>query len=406
MREFAHNLSWSSVGFLFNAITLFGVNILAARLLGPDGYGKYNLILVSANLLSTVVLLGMQTVVAKFVSESENESEKSIFMSNALRIVTANNIILSLVLAVAFLSGSTYLANGGLLFVTSVFAFAIFLSYKSVFESIARGFGLFKTQSMLKIAESLAVCMAFFLFFYVLHYESVYSYIAALVFGMFIFCVYLYRKLSRFMVPWNTPYFQKTIRYSRNTILLLMIMTFMSYADRLYVGRFLGMRELGIYSAYLTSSTVFIGQIMLMLNNVFFPTVVSMKDKQLVRHQLDRVALYAFFPIFLLLFAVSYVVIGFFGEGFEKSIILVAIFSFLAFLQLFGSLYLSLLSAQDVSYEKYREFLFVLPVILMALYGFLIVFNRNSLLSAVFVYSVYVIYNFTIIRLSCNYEKK
>jgi hypothetical protein len=42
MRKFLGHLSWSFFGIFFSALILFVVNILAARILGPDGYGKYN----------------------------------------------------------------------------------------------------------------------------------------------------------------------------------------------------------------------------------------------------------------------------------------------------------------------------------------------------------------------------
>jgi len=405
MEDFLSNLSWSSIGFVFNALTLFIVNTLAGRLLGPEGYGKYNLVLVFANLVSVFVLLGMQTVTVKFLSESDNEDDKRKFMSNSLMIVTANSFIFLVILGIIFSLNPFGVAIKNSIFLLMVAVFAIFLSYKALFESIAKGFNLFKMQSKVKIIESLIVIVAFVFFFYFLKLNSAYYYILSLIIGMLAFCIYLYVKISNLIVPWDQVYFKKTIRYSKNTIILLIISTLMSYADRLYVGRFLGMHDLGIYSAYLTSSTVFVGQIMLLLNNVFFPTIAAIKDKQAIRYQLDKVAIFSFLPIFVILSGISYLVISFFGKEFEKNIFLIAVFSFLAFLQLFGSLYLSLVLTQDTTYEKYKNLLYVLPIIVFLSYFLLWLFNFNSLSCAVLVYSIYIIYNFTIIRLSCNYAK-
>ncbi len=406
MREFAINLSWSLGGFFFSSFILFFLNVSAGRILGPVGYGKYNLILVLANIVSVVILLGLNTTTTKFLAESKNELEKKRILSNSIIIISITSLIsLCLFLLMLFLDLFNGLNLNPNLFFTAII-FAILLSYKSLFDGIAKGLNLFEYQTKIRIAESLIVVIIFLLFFSQLKIGNFFYYAISLIGGMVFFCLFFYFKIKSYVIGWSMQHFKRIFKYTRDTIVITIILMIVNYLDRIFVGRFIGLTDLGIYSAYLTSSSVFVGQIMIVLNNVFFPAVILLEDKDAVKKQVDKLFIFFSIPVFFLFSIVSYGALYLFGNNFEKNILIIFAFSFASVLQLFGSLYKSLVSSHESKYGKYRKLSFTLPIFFIVFYGILVVFDLKNLNYATFAYVAFVSYNFTIIRLSCNYEKK
>lgn len=406
MKNFIDNLSLSFIGFFFSSFVLFSLNIIVGRFLGPTDYGRYNLLLVIANIISIFILLGLNVSTTRFLAEDKSDIEKKKIISNSVIAVSLSSLFFLCVFWIMFYQDvfRDFEVEPFLIFVALIFA--ILLSYKSLFDGISKGLNLFKYQTGLRIMESIFTAGVFSIFFLKYNFDNFYYYAASLMAGMTFFCLSFYFKIKKYIIGWSWHHFRKIYRYTGNTIIISIILIAVSYLDRIFVGKFIGMTELGIYSAYLTSSSVFVGQIMLILNNVFFPAVVSLKDKRSIKNQLDRLFLFLSLPAFLFFFITTYVFLYFFGKEFERNVFFIILFSFAAMLQLFGSLYKSLVSSHNERYKKYMKFSYTLPFFLMFVYALMIAFDFRKIIYAVVAYVAFVSYNFYIIHLSCNYEKK
>jgi O-antigen/teichoic acid export membrane protein len=73
MRKFLGNLSWSLGAGLLAAVIMFGVNIVAGRVLGPVEFGKYNLVLSLATALMFFFLLGNNQSSVRYLSDKAHE---------------------------------------------------------------------------------------------------------------------------------------------------------------------------------------------------------------------------------------------------------------------------------------------------------------------------------------------
>ena len=82
MRTFLGHLSWSFLGIFFSSAILFFGSVLIGRFLGPNEFGKYNLVLAISNVAIVFMFFGFDTTAVKFISSGSNEIEKKAIIKN------------------------------------------------------------------------------------------------------------------------------------------------------------------------------------------------------------------------------------------------------------------------------------------------------------------------------------
>jgi O-antigen/teichoic acid export membrane protein len=396
MEKFLNHLSWSFLGIFFNGIILFGVNVLAGRILGPEGYGKYNLVLVVANILSIFILLGLDITSIKYISGSEKAEDKKQYLSNSFFIV----LVSSLLVFIFFFSPifNLFHLEKNIFLVAAIFA--IIMSFRTLLDSFIKSFNFFKFQSIVKLFEGVAILLSFFFFFFIFRISNYQYYIASLAIGYLSLCAIYFLKISGKIVRWNNQKFKDIIKYSKTTIILTVIGIIMASMDRIFVGKFLGIQKLGIYSAYLMSTTIFVGQIILIFDNVFLPMINRIENKEAIIKKIDRLFVVLFIPCVFLIFSFSFIIMKIFGKEFQSNILYILIFSILAFFQIVGTFYRSIVSSIKKSYIRLQKISCLLPILLFLLYLFISVKNNSNLNYYILAYSFYVTLNLIIIRKS------
>lgn len=405
MRDFLGHLSWSFLGIFFNGLMLFGINVLAGRILGPVGYGKYNLVLIIVNILSIFILLGLDITSIKYISSSKKMEDKRQYLSNSFFIVLCSSFCVS-IFFIFFASqlASLFHVDKNIFLLATIFA--IIINLKSLLDSFIKSFNFFKFQSVAKIIEGIIILLFFLLFFFVLRLSNYQYYIFSLIAGYLCLGIIYFVKISGQLVGWDKQKFKNIIKYSRATIVLTVIGIVMVSMDRVFVGKALGLEQLGIYSAYLVSTTGFVGQIILILDNVFSPTINQIEDKDVIIKKVDRLLILSLVPGTALMFLFSFAIMSAFGAKYQFNNLHVLIFSFAAFLQIITSLYRSIVSSIEKSYMRLKKISYGLPLLFFTIYSVLIMADARTLNYFVWAYCLYVILNLLIIRLSYTKTNK
>ena len=399
MKDFLKQLSWSFFGIFFNGIVLFIVNVLAGRILGPAGYGKYNLVLVVANIVAIFVLLGQDMTSIKYISSSEKEKDKKQYLSNSFYIILSSSFLL-IVFSIFFYFQIAHLLNFDQKIFLLAVIFAIMMSMRTLLDSFVKSFNFFKFQSLLKIIEGIIILAVFIFFFFVLKFDDYQYYIFSLTAGYFILCLIFFFKIKQKIVAWDKQKFSNIIEYSKVTIILTIIGIIMASMDKIFIGKTLGIEQLGIYSAYLVSTAIFVGQIILIFNNVFFPIVNQIENKSVIIKKVDKLLFLGLIPGTFVLFLFSYVIMNIFGKEYHLNVFYIMAFSAMAFLQLVSSLYKSIISCEEKNYLALKKVSYVMLFIFFIMYGILFIANVETLTYFVLLYCLYNIFNIAIIRIS------
>ena len=334
MSKFLGNLSWSFAGGVVAGVILLLINIIAGRWLGPEEYGKYNLILALSLFFIIPMTLGLDVSAPRFIALLKKRDEKNTLAKFILKRVFFTSVIFFLAFFLLFI----FLRNNGFFdFEIVIFAlcFAIFLSARNIFDGILRGRGLFQLQMKLRLLESFIIMISFVglcLFFE----SSFKTYVLAIALGYLSFNIFSFVKSKIFITSMNILQRQENvIKYGMYATVGAFASFLFMGSDKILVNSFFSKNDLGLYSAYFTASIIPISQLQTTIVNVFFPTVSQALNKEVVLKKINRLSFIFFVPIILFVFSYSLVFITLFGNEYGKDLFLILLFSIYATLFFF-----------------------------------------------------------------------
>ena len=182
MKRFVGHLSWSVLGGVSASVVMMGVNITAGRLMGPDEYGRYNLLLTLASMISIPILFGLDTSSVIAISSSNDSEEKRGNISSAFYFVLSSIMIMTLLFTFSLPYLTIRFALGKTFFLTT-FTFAIALSLKIILDAGLRGLHLFKYQYYGRMAEISSILLFFVVLFGIEKKYDYLNYVYALLVG-------------------------------------------------------------------------------------------------------------------------------------------------------------------------------------------------------------------------------
>jgi len=349
MRKFLGYLSWSFFGGIFAAGIMFGVNIFAGRILGPEGYGKYNYLLSLATASMFVFLLGNNSSGVRYISDKRHARERESILTAAfaMSLVQASLFLV----AILFLRGLISQRFGiDEKTVYLIFTLGFVLSFKDLLDSFLRALGLIKKQSFFKIADAVTVAVVFLSVLYFLrsgfsHLDYIYAFMIGGV--LFMLCaLYAIRgNFARF--GWE----HVSLLFNYNKFLILAsIGGFIIGLDKVFIGKYIGTEELGVYSAYYASSQLIISNLLIIFMNIFWPTAIKNKESLSVIMTKVNTLFFKFFPIaiFLNFFSILFFVY-LFGSKYPFNLSLAVLFSVASILNVSFFLVLSLLNIEKIN---------------------------------------------------------
>ena len=386
MKDFLNNLSWSFLGITFNAIMVFIFSIFAGRILGPAGYGKYNLILVIGNLLAILILFGQDSTVIKYVAEEKDFEKKKQYLSNSFYIVVIIGILAFIIgNVVYFVLVKSFDIDEKVGFFALLFA--ITYGYKNILDSSMRGYHYFKSQALAKIIEGITIVSVLIVIFFMKLYSYEY-FLVSIFLGSIAIILFYFSKIKKMIVKWDSVFFKNTLKYSRAAFISAILMISVSSFDRIFIGKFIGVETLGLYSAYLASTTIIVAQFILILSNVLFPMLGATENKKIIIEKIDKIAIISAIPAIFIIYLFSYMTMRLFGKSFHLNYLYLVIFSFIAFIQIICALYRSVIQTVGKAFIIFKNSIFALLIFQIFIYLFLYLFKLIDFKYLLLAYSV------------------
>jgi len=350
MKIFLGNLFWSFLGGVVASAVALVINILAGRLLGPQEFGKYSLALVIGEYLLIVFYLGLDTASLRAVAKSRNENEIKWNISSASYFVLTSMVVFStLALTFSKTLANIFSTTPGVVFVAVFLAIAT--GIKLLFNGFIQGTHQFKHQFIGKIVEAVIIIISFSTIFFYLHRYTYSSYVAVIVLGAAAIIITFFLKLKKYFRNFHKPTLLAQFSYGKLFLLSTALGTIFASVDKLAINRFLDVSQLGIYMAYYLVSIGLISQISQMFNNVFIPTIAKSLNKAIFG-KLERLIYLAVVPLTVLIIAIVYVAMIFFGKKYSVVPNLAISFGIFATLKLLLSTYNSIIITLSKSIYK------------------------------------------------------
>lgn len=392
MSKFLRHLSWSVIGGITASAVMMAVNIFAGRLMGPEEYGKYSLLLAMSQIIMIPLLFGFDVTSVIAISSSKDDKEKRENISSVLFFV----LISSLIFLVIFIVISPFLLSKfslGLTFFSITVFFAIVSGIKSILDSIVRGLHLFKYQFFGKMFEVALVVLLFLLFFGIAGKRDYIFYIVCLGAGIVLISVYFLKRIARYISAFKFSSLKKLLSFARILFIASLLGMAFNSVDKLIVAKYLSFTELGIYSAYFMMSVNLVAQLTQMFINVLLPTISGVNNGLFVK-KIDKVYSIGFLPIFISLLGIIFVAIKLFGDKYGVNLGFIVSFAFLSTLQIYLTINSTIITS--ISKEVYKKYVIYLNIVNLA---HLIFYVLMISLKAVSVQLILVLYIINVIIL-------
>lgn len=371
--RFAKDLSVTLLGGLGAFVLLFVANIVVARVLGPEEYGKYAIFFAIAQVVSLLYVLELDVSALYFLASKDvhkKEITASIMMMFGINILVFTFLAWS---AFYFFNFTQVTQN---VFVGAL-GFAVVLSVKRMIDAFLRADEQFVHQAFLRLGEGVVVVVTLGVFLGLLVQRSFVSYAGALAIGGMIFAVIGSVYIRHFFTVrgWTATRMNDIFRYNIFGLINAIINGIVKNADTLVIAAILGTKTAGIYAIYFTASVVIGARVTQLFISVFFPSIRTHVDQiHSVIRKVDRMFVRMFLPLVLCASCGVAVIILLYGDAYPfmwQWIVLGGVYIAVHF---FASLYGWILSSMSQrGYKQYNQsymygFIFYVGIIAGAYY--------------------------------------
>lgn len=303
--ELVHNFAYTFTGLSGATLITMGFNILAVRALGPEEFGKVNLVVSLGELMAIPMLWGLATAVLRHLG-AEPQKQKPI-MGTSFWIVTLLVILFSTIFNFSA-RGISSVSKIPTIFLTFAIVYAGTTTFFYLFQSYFQGLLKFKLLSRLCVLSAIifAVSISFSIFYLknttwgTLLWANLARFFIIIIAGLAIFRSAL------------TAYENKTAKqlshYGSYQMLSVLAGFFsLGTIDNIMINYFLGPVAVGLYAAYYLAFNVVVSKILMGVTQVFLPTAAGL-DASLLYAKIKRlfwktgwsIALVIFFLIWAL----------------------------------------------------------------------------------------------------------
>lgn len=352
-KNFVKNISYTTLGSIGYTFFLFFVNIAAVRVLGPEEYGKYILILSVMGFLEIPMFLGLSSSLMKYLPEADDEKNKLAVIATSFWIIFISTVISTL----SFLLFKNFFASlFGL--PVALFIFAILYSVINVFQltinSVLRGLHEFKKMAILQVVFAASIFVSFFTLLIYSGDKTFRLYVWSIVIGSVIYSLYYlitnYKKFSLFNFDKNK--LKILLNYGLLTVLNLISWFFISNTDRFFINKFISTSAVGIYAVYTGASMIIISKGLSPFLGVFFPTVSGMNNKLEINSKLNKLIKVGVIPFFAVNFILMYLMFLIYGNKYPVNFVWFLFFSISAILYAVAQVKWNLIFSQGTAALK------------------------------------------------------
>lgn len=249
MKSFKRNLSWIFIGNVIHSIFAFLLNIIVARLLSKDDYGIINYVASWISFFNAFAVLGISSVINKYYTENEKESNEYMCTSIFMRIISS---IISSILICILIFFIDY-NDKKILLVTFIQSFTFISSVGDVYIHWFRYKREANKVAVLRLISLLISAIVKLLALIVL--KNLYVYVAGIVLETLCFSILLfieYKKNYNFEIRISKRKAEKLLKSSYPFIIASIMTTIYAYTDKIMLQKMMGNEEVATYSVSVT----------------------------------------------------------------------------------------------------------------------------------------------------------
>lgn len=391
-QKFVLNTLWSIIGIGSISIIMLFVNIIAGRVIGPEGYGKFNLILSIAQLLVIPIIFGFDSVSIQAIASSKEISNKINKISSSFCFILMTIGIFVLCYLLLYFVFFKQLQHDTKLFLFFLFFLTILLALKTILNAFIIGLGFFKFQFIIRLIEIVVVISFFIIFFFITHNVNYIYYVVSLMSGIFVLNIFYVIRIKSFFKMSDFKTIKKLFSYGKIITLSALSGMLFSSVDKFIIAKYLGITELGIYSAYYTAASFVAINFSQLFLNVFFPSIAEIHDKLQIKKKIDKIFRFTFVPGICLLSIVVFIALKFFGVKYNINSFYIISFSTLGVLQIFFAIYhFLIMSISMIFFKKYLVYVNIFSIFYAGVCFIVIFLNLLSIQSMVNIVIMYAV---------------
>jgi len=343
--QFLKNLGYIGLGFGLARFITAIFNIISGRILGPEEYGKFSLLLSVAMFLAIPALFSLNSGMIKYCAEKEDKEERKKILMTGLALAWLLITVCSL-LYLALAEPLARLFSVSLPMFRLALVFAVIYAVNLMITSVLQGLRLLKERSYWELVYAVIL---FIIFLWLVFHRQERSYLA-----MFYPTVIAYSLVSITILIKERTYLglvfsriwaAKLLAYGFYGMVGALAFTFLNNIDKIMINKFLQPQDLGVYKAYYTASIGLAGSLVVLFVTAFFPQASRSKAKEKIFAKITR-----FIPYFFLLgipgtLFFEYVVLKLYGPSYPIDWLNLLLFSLATVLTLLYSSYDWLMAA-------------------------------------------------------------
>jgi len=316
MSKFLGNLSWSFLSGFVTLPVLMVVTTLAGRIMGPTEFGKYSLVLVISQFLVAAEFFGLDTTTVKYLAKAKDFSVQSSIISSNVRFISGISLTIFLATLIFFPLIKQVSPDYALIILVSA-AFALLSSVKLSQDLAVRGLEDFKLQAKNKILELIVVTAAFVWLFFLNNNETknYTDFITVLSLGLIVASLKYWQLIKRYVQKFDFSIIKKQIIESKLFFISALFGTIFLSLDRIFIGHFIDIQTLGIYSAYYLATFTVVAQISKLISNVFLPASARTQNKSFAL-KIDKIFALGLIPLMLATSLFGFFIMLIFGKEF------------------------------------------------------------------------------------------
>lgn len=350
-------LSWSVLGGVVAAGLLYACNVAAGRFIGPAEYGHLAFAVTLAQVLTIAVSSGMDLASSRAIARAADDAGRAAVVASALAVVTvlAGGIVLVAWAASAPLADALGVPD---VIVRAGSVLAAMYAVKAVADRQLAALGLVRFQAMAKPVEAFVTAALLVTVVVVLGHDRAVPALACFGVGTAVLVGTYVVRLRRMLVRRNVQreVMAQLARYGRVAVASAIVPLPLLYGDRVLVQRALTEAEAGVYMAYATSSFLVVAQVLMLVNNVFFPHVAAHDDVPLLVRALRVRTAAAVAPIGLGIAGFLALMLLVFGTGYELDGVLLVGFAAWSALHFCNGLFVTVAMAHSLAcYRRYVQ---------------------------------------------------
>ena len=296
---FMRQAIYSICGGMGVFILLFAANVIAARTLGAEEYGRYAVFIAIAQILSMVYVMELDIAALYFLAgkkDVDHDTVSSIFVMYSVNVIMFSFLFWSIYL---FFGISTFSVGA----MVGVMGMAYIIGWKRFVDAFMRIKDLFGWQAIIRIAEGLVVLGIVVACVIYEGHMTHQMYIAALMCGSLLVIVWGGSLVGSMISwkAWNKERMNEIFRYNMHGYIGAFINGVIKNLDTVIIAAVLGTVAAGVYTAYFTASVVIGARITQLVVSVLFPSMRAHQDRlRSIIYKIDRFGLWMSMPLLVL----------------------------------------------------------------------------------------------------------